>query len=158
MVNIFKLIKINDMKGIEKLIKIGYNLDKQNMYGETALMSACWYGKNEIIFKLIEAGCNLDLQDMNGETTLMDACNNNQKDVVFKLIEFGCNLNIQDKNGKTYKDYINTDMEPIIEKALVAHKIFNKLFGDCIKYIRRNRSKFKEKDIIGLNKDIRCYL
>jgi len=190
MENIFKLVKKNDIKGIESLIKSGYYfLDLQDEHRWTALMYACRYNIIEIAFKLIEAGCNLDIQDTGGWTALIYACRHNRKEIafklievcnldiqytsgwtalmyacwynrkniVFKLIEAGCDLGLREKYNNTYKCFVQKDLEATVEKALKARKLYNKLFNKCIKYVRRNRNLFKEKDLMGLNKDIRCY-
>jgi len=141
-----------------KLIDAGCDLDIKGKYGSTALIHACGecFGK-EIALKLIESDCNLDFQAGSGLTALAVACMHKKKKIIFKLIEAGCNLKPGRKSSFTYKFYINKFIEPTIEKAFRARYFKMKLFNLGIKYVRQNRNLFKEKDLMGLNKDIRCY-
>jgi len=144
-----------------KIIDAGYDLNKKSKLGFTALMIACKQGLTNITSKLIEYQCNLDLQSNKGYTALMIACINNRKYLVYRLIEVGCNLSLQNDKQYTYEEYVKKDMKAMIKKALKArenYKIFSrKLFGICVKYIRKNINDFQEDALMNLNRDIRCY-
>jgi len=224
MAELVELVKKNDIKGVERLIKSGCDL---NVYddGYTALITACIEGHKNMVIKLIEAGCNLDLKgpqdhsalsityyfnryeiipilieagcdintqnvfghtpltlniinsndsepvlnliekgcDLNiqseyGPTALMYSLRENKAKIIFKLIEVGCDLNLQDKQGRTYEDYLTEKMVPVVKSALKARKLYNNLFGVCIKYVNKNKQKFKKDNLLSLNRDIRHYL
>jgi len=142
-----------------RLMEIGCDVNIcEYGYDRTALHFIRKETNINVLIKLIEMGCDMNKKDSWGRTKLMHDCMYGHKETVFKLIEAGCDLNIKNNEGGTYKDYAKKYMESTIEKALEARKLYQNLFGDCIKYIKKNRNKFNKKDLMNLNKDIRCYL
>jgi len=112
---------------------------------------------DDIKLKLIEAGCDLNIKNGYGNTILMEACKKNLPNLITKLIEVGCNLDIKNESNKIYKAYVTKSMEPIIEKALKLRNRYIKLLKICIRYIKRNRKFFEERDINRLNRDLRGF-
>ena len=93
----------NHIKGANKLIDDGYDLDSLDNKGKTALMYACKKKLSQIAIKIILKGCRLNLQDNRGKTALMYACENNSEEIVNQLIDnnYELNLDLQDFNGRT---------------------------------------------------------
>jgi hypothetical protein len=93
----------NHIKGANKLIDEGYDLESQDNKGKTALMYACEKNLSQIAIKIIVKGCHLNLQDNRGKTALMYACENNSEEIVNQLIanEYELNLDLQDSKGRT---------------------------------------------------------
>jgi len=86
-------------KKVIRLIELGCDLDKQNKFGQTALMVACGdiCSSQDIAWKLIEAGCDINICNKDGVNVLHD-CN---EDIAVCLIDKGCDMNRQDRSGET---------------------------------------------------------
>lgn len=67
----------------------------QNERGETALISAAWYGHLEVVQILIKAGTNVNLQTADGYTALMMSALMGHLEIVRALIKAGANVNLR---------------------------------------------------------------
>jgi len=72
--NLIELIKIliitNDIKGIKRFISEGEDVNLQDEWGWTALITATFCNDPAIVKLLLRAGAKLDLQNNEGKTAL----------------------------------------------------------------------------------------
>ncbi len=100
--SLFQKAISNDNKEVfQYLIKAKANLDTQDTYGITPLMSAIVLKKNEYAFKLIDNGCDLNLHDIGKTSALHFAITGGNIEVAKYLIEKGAKINTPDVNGDT---------------------------------------------------------
>ena len=85
-INLIKLIRIKDIKGVKKFIEEGGDLNIQDEWGQTALMTASSWNCPEIAKLLTEGGAKLDIQDKCGRTALDYAKRNNYEKII-QLLE-----------------------------------------------------------------------
>ncbi|EAX98658.1 hypothetical protein TVAG_403400 [Trichomonas vaginalis G3] len=83
-------------------ISIGVNINKNNEYGQTALIIAAFYNNKEITELLLSHGANINEKDQNGDTALnYAALKNSRKEIVELLISHGANINETNKSFQT---------------------------------------------------------
>jgi len=80
------------------LILLGIANIKDN-HEETALISASYYGKLEVVEYLIGVGVDINAKDDNGITALIQASHKGYLEVVKCLIEAGADVNAKNNNG-----------------------------------------------------------
>jgi ankyrin repeat protein len=85
--NLIELIRIKDLKGVKKFISEGGDINIQDQWGQTALMTASSWNCPEIARLLVEGGANLDIQDKGGRTALDYAKRNNYEKII-QLLEY----------------------------------------------------------------------
>lgn len=84
------------------LLKAGMDINYQDCYGESILISATSHNDNEEIIKfLLEHGANTNLQNDNNETALMWACYEDSPKTIKLLLEAGTDIGLQDDEGNT---------------------------------------------------------
>ena len=91
-----------NMESLKFLLKIGFDLDKKNEFGMTALHQATESGHVEIVKELLAHGANIDLYVCcdnvkcnsfhNGNTALMIATINENVQIVTELLKYNPNL------------------------------------------------------------------
>lgn len=86
---------------IKHAVSVGIDINAQDNYKETALMSAIEYCNIEVVQLLIDLGANLEIQDEYGDTALYYALEYGKYDATFLLIKSGANVNRQDADGYT---------------------------------------------------------
>lgn len=98
---LFKSIREDNQKLFNALIEHNVNLNYQNKYGQTALMHALLYAKNDdAIVKLLTKNVDVDLQDVDGKTAVHWAMIVNRPEKVLQpLLAKSKNLMIQDSAG-----------------------------------------------------------
>ena len=107
--NIFKYIGNDDIESVKNYIDSGYDLNKQTIIGNTALIKAVSNNNNiEIVKLLLDSGVNIDKQNNYGHTALIDAASNNNVEIVELLLYYGSDEFILDNNDKSFYDYLNT--------------------------------------------------
>ena len=100
--DIFVSIKNNDVKSIKNYIDSGYDLNKQNNVGNTALILATENNNIEIVKLLLNAGADTDKQDNFGNTALIYASIYNNIETVKLLLDAGADIDKQNnKYGNT---------------------------------------------------------
>lgn len=95
-----------EFKDVEKLIKMGADIDTQGKHGYTPLsnaIEALGFGSEgkypDIVKYLVEEGANIETKNMFGETALhMGTCNSK---IVEYLIHKKANIEARDNNGRT---------------------------------------------------------
>ena len=68
--NLIELIRIKDMKGVKKFIEEGGDLNIQDEWGLTALITATLYNNPAIVKLLLRAGANKDIKNNYSNTAL----------------------------------------------------------------------------------------
>ena len=71
---------------MQALLARGAEIDRQDKYGWTALISASENGHQGIVKALLAAGADIDLQDTNGRTALIWASENGHEGIVQALL------------------------------------------------------------------------
>jgi ankyrin repeat protein len=74
---------------IEFLLKRGVDIDARNDQGETALIIAAWYGREELVELLLTKGADSNVKTRNGLTALKVAKANGYDHIVKKLLGHG---------------------------------------------------------------------
>ena len=94
--------KNGDLRGAQRAIDDGADVNVQDEYGLTALMQASNYGKGytEIVKLLLDHGADVNMTS-NGDTALMFASTNDHTEIVRILLDHGADINVQDKYGQT---------------------------------------------------------
>ena len=90
-----------DIKGINRLISKGVDVDEQGKFGTTALMRAALRGNTAIMKVLLEARANTNLQDIGGATALHLASRSGSKAAVEILVQHQADVNVMDMEGYT---------------------------------------------------------
>jgi uncharacterized protein len=94
-------IKLNDIKKVERLIKLGIDANSDLGDGLTPLMAASANGQNDIVKILLENGADANAKGKEGVTALMLAAINNRTCVAETLINNGADVNAVRDNGST---------------------------------------------------------
>lgn len=87
--------KGNLAEAVQHITAEAIELNIQDEYGWTVLMSASQKGYTEIVRLLLEKGANPNIQDQNGWTSLTWAIQSGHIDVVRLLLEKGANPNLR---------------------------------------------------------------
>ena len=94
-----------DKEYIQKIKKTNNNniniLNTTNELGQTPLLLALRYEKNNIANSLIEKGANVNLADNDGDTPILWAAIKNEVVIANQLINKGANVNVKDSTGLT---------------------------------------------------------
>ncbi|XP_055954649.1 serine/threonine-protein phosphatase 6 regulatory ankyrin repeat subunit C-like [Patella vulgata] len=86
---------------VEKLLRVGCNINLQDHRGKTALMYAVDNQDETILSLLLQNGADYNICDNNGQTALMVAVENHKKIHCEYLLKAGADVNLRDNNGKT---------------------------------------------------------
>lgn len=78
-----------------------FDINKQNNYGTTALMTASINGHFEIVKACIELGCDVNIRCSDGDTAIMSAKRHNHKEIFDYLLEHGAYVNYTNNNLET---------------------------------------------------------
>ncbi|HLB94224.1 MAG TPA: ankyrin repeat domain-containing protein [Candidatus Babeliales bacterium] len=81
------------------LLGAGADVNAQNQFGYSALMTAAVRGDVEVVQLLLAAGANVNMQNRDGYSALMTAARNKHVEVVRLLLAAGANVNVQDHDG-----------------------------------------------------------
>jgi len=92
-----------DVKVIQEVIKLGYEVNTQNKSGYSALMFASAYNTPEVVEFLIEAGADTKTTEYltEGNALHVSARHNPKPEVIEALVENGFDLETKDKDGNT---------------------------------------------------------
>ena len=91
----------NDIKRVQLLIKVGYDVNKQNTYGQMPLHFAVFNNNVKAVQHLLNAGANVNKQNEQGETALHLAARGGCVEAVQQLIKAGADVNKQNHLGDT---------------------------------------------------------
>jgi ankyrin repeat protein len=87
-----------DLKGVEKAIASGVDVNGMDEEGRTALMFAGFNGHSEIVLKLLDAESGIDRRDMMGRTALLYAATGPFPETVRILLDKGAEPNVVDSD------------------------------------------------------------
>lgn len=87
-----------------KLIDNEADLNGQDAYGDTALMSCCAAGNLAHVKLLCSKKADVNKQNNNGDTALMIAGLNNRRDILLTLLFAGAKLDVKNNKGKALLD------------------------------------------------------
>jgi len=94
-------IENKNLEMVDLLIKSGVDLEVQNKFGNTALITACANDSLEIVNLLIESGANLEAKNTHHETCFISSCELGNLEIVDLLIKSGANIESQNADGYT---------------------------------------------------------
>jgi cytohesin len=77
--------------------------------GETALLSAAFWGRPEIAAMLIEHGASVNAKAKGDVTPLHEAARMRQVEIIEQLLQHGANVNAKDSEGQTPLDWAGGD-------------------------------------------------
>ena len=86
---------------VRYLVKLGANINKENIVGETPLFEACSSGNEHLVKYLIKLGADINKENNNGKTPLFNACSSGNELLVKYLVELGLNINKETTYGET---------------------------------------------------------
>jgi ankyrin repeat protein len=99
---LFISIENNYIKGVEKVLKLGADINYKYKYGWTPLLFATMKGHKDIVEFLIENGADINVKyGADGNTPLLFATRCEYKDIVEILLKNGADTNIKDDRGYT---------------------------------------------------------
>jgi ankyrin repeat protein len=112
-----------DAAVIKLLERDDIQVNLQDKYGWTALMSAC-FGEHENIVKILvqrrDIRVNLQELGINGETALMYACKKGHEGIVKLLREReDIDIRLRDKKGRTAYDHCSIKITEDVKKRLL---------------------------------------
>lgn len=92
-----------NQKNLELILAKNPNINLQNKNGETALIKACMFTRDnsKVINTLLAAGAEVNLQNNKGESALICTIGNAGLENVEALLKMGANPNLQDEKGRT---------------------------------------------------------
>jgi ankyrin repeat protein len=118
--DLIKMVKENNIKGVEFTLDHGADPNGRDDSGDVPLPTAVNMGHDEIVTLLLERK-NLDVNAMNGFSALMAAAANGRDDLVLLLLTHGANVNLKGKNLRTaLMDAVENDEEEIAN-VLISH-------------------------------------
>lgn len=83
-----------DIKGVERFIAEGADVNEKSIRGETSLHFAAFNGHKDIVRLLIEKGADVNAKDVNGANPLSYAVFNGREDIARFLIEKGADVDV----------------------------------------------------------------
>ena len=94
---LLKVVHYADVETIQRLVKLGANVNAQNSYGDTVLMNAATHDNPQVIQYLLEHGAKQTINNQNefsGNSALITACISHPKNAKL-LLQAGANPNLQ---------------------------------------------------------------
>lgn len=90
--SIYRLAERGDIDGVRSKVNRGVDVNKVDHYGNSALMSAGRWGREEVVLFLLAKGANINQQNNFGYTALMEAARFGQIDMVKLLVWKGAGI------------------------------------------------------------------
>jgi ankyrin repeat protein len=119
-------VEQNSVEMVEKLIKLGANVDELNGFGDTALINASEKGYIKIVKILINKNANVNFQNIWGSNALTWASIGGHVKIVIELINAGADVNLQDADDETALMYAcKKNKLEVIKELLKANAIVN---------------------------------
>jgi ankyrin repeat protein len=86
---------------LNKLVKLGANIDSPDKNSFTLLHKACTKGNSEVVNYLLSNGANVETKTSQGSTPIFYACDELHEEIVATLLERKCEVNVQNIDGNT---------------------------------------------------------
>ena len=91
----------NDLYAVKNLLKQGVDINKQNSYGDTALIASARYGYVGIVDLLIEHGADVNRKNDQGDTALIASARSYYPGAVKSLLNKGAFVDVKNQFGET---------------------------------------------------------
>mgnify|MGYP002884637591 CR=1 FL=1 len=91
----------NVLTRLDQAIDSGFDVNTQDEDGQTLLMLASTFGRDDTVLDLIGAGAILDIRDHEGQTALMYAASGGFENIASDLLHHGAERDLQDSDGWT---------------------------------------------------------
>ncbi len=102
--NLFELISCQNYPVAKILIKNGFNMDEEDIYGRTILLHLLWCNDINMIKFLIKNGANINNIDKYGSSIFHGMVQNKSQDIewlVLLSLKYGADINAKDMYGET---------------------------------------------------------
>ena len=145
--DIFKYIENGDTKSVKNYINSGYDLNKQNNAGDTALIYAAIKNNIEIVKLLLNSGADIDKQNNDDDTALTIAARYNRRENVEILLDYGADEFILNNNNKSFYNYLNDEnKEYFIQNypTSVYNAIYHKYKKSFTEFVKDYNIKIKK--------------
>lgn len=96
----YKLAEKGDLDGVRSQVNRGVDVNKVDHYGNSALMSAGRWGREDVVLFLLKKGANINAQNNFGYTALMEAARFGQMAMVRLLVDHGAGIRGYIQNDK----------------------------------------------------------
>lgn len=104
----------NDIESVKQHIAFGSDLNEKEPFGGSSpLISACVFGRTEIVKLLINAKADLNFQNNDGSTPLIAAAFFCRPEIVKMLLDKNANKNIKNKYGQTAYDSVKAPFSEV---------------------------------------------
>lgn len=126
-INLFKLLKLNNVRPLVIYLEKGYNPNIQNSENYTPLMVATDFNRTEHVKQLLNHGANPNITEKHGITALMIACIRGYTNIVQLLLDKNADVNIDDDfeyNALMYA--VKKNHKEIVELLLNKNAKFNR--------------------------------
>lgn len=92
-----------DQRQIDRLLKLGADIEDRDMGGATALIRAAQHWRPDVVEHLVKRGADVNATDLQGKTALMWAAGSggDPTDMVRLLVRLGADVRRRDKAGRT---------------------------------------------------------
>ena len=122
---LFEIIKNKELSEdiklakVDMLIKLGVDVNTNDMDEKTALMFASCYGHKDIVELLVSNGADVNQKDHDRWTALMFASFGGHKEIIEFLVSRGADINQKNNLGKTAIDLAkNEEVKGILNKKV----------------------------------------
>ena len=89
----YKMSERGDLEGVRSQVNRGVDVNKVDHYGNSALMSAGRWGREDVVLFLLSKGAHINAQNNFGYTALMEAARFGQFNMVVLLVNNGAGVN-----------------------------------------------------------------
>ena len=96
----YRFAEKGDLEGVRSQVNRGVDVNKVDHYGNSALMSAGRWGRENVVIYLLSKGANINAQNNFGYTALMEAARFGQFEMVKLLVSKGAKVNGFVQNDK----------------------------------------------------------
>ena len=90
--SIYKLAERGDLDGVRSQVNRGVDVNKVDHYGNSALMSAGRWGREDVVLFLLKKGADINTQNNFGYTALMESARFGQIEMVKLLVSRGAGV------------------------------------------------------------------
>lgn len=113
----FYAVSVNDTSIMIECIFSGFDINKRDNIGHSAIHYATKMSNIELLLFLIKHGANINSRDLYGNTPIIIACSKGDVSISETLIKNGCDINIRNKKSNTalyYAIHENTEITQLL--------------------------------------------
>ncbi len=126
---VIEAAKVGNAGNLTLLASIGYNVNKVDALGNSALMYAAVDGSTTAVQSLLTAKANINAADIHGQTALIKTAQTGNAAMVLFLASHGANLNFQDHFGYSALMWAAHNGQLAVVQALLAQNASTSLQG-----------------------------